>query len=461
MNRLTIRTRITIGTLLLAAIFFAGAAFGIDRAVAAILETSTAKVLASDAAPYEAAIEEALDEPLDSPAEGQLVAVVDPAGTTRVSNLSDSLTSALPISRRETTTRSIETPEAIYLVRAEKIGTTAGTWIVYTARNDAASDLVRNSLRTGLIVGLGLLTLLFGAASWLLTGAALRPVGRLRRDAEVLASSDSRGILPVGDARDEVHDLAVTLNSLIEGLHTAAERERQMVSDASHELRTPLAILQAQLELLRTGDKSTLDDDLGAAQRAVARLSRLSSTLLELSRIEATAHSGRSTFAEVGRELVDAVDRARFAARASSVTIYYSIDAAAHLGLAAVSPHDFGRIVDNLVENAVRAALVSSKDRDASVDIRLSSGHAGTVLVVTDTGPGMPDDFVPRAFDRFTRASEAREADGGSGLGLSIVYALVQRAGGTITLENMEHSGLVAKVILPTAQGSLPAQPIE
>lgn len=454
MNRLTIRIRITIGTLILAGIFFAGAAFAIDLAMRGILESTAITVLASDAAPYKAAIKKIPVSSIDSAAEGQLVAVIDPEGVARVSNLSPALTAVLPPPHDQAATHTVATARAEYLVRVEKVATPQGIWLIYTARNDASSDLVRDSLRQGLIVGLGILTVLFGASSWLLTGAALRPVGQLRRDAEALANSDGRGSLPVGDARDEVHDLAITLNSLIDRLHNAAERERQMVSDASHELRTPLAVLQSQLELVRTGDRATLDADIAAAQRAVSRLSRLSSTLLELSRIEAAADSGTSTFTQLAEELADAVDRARFAARASATTIDYTIDEQ-HDGVpdgytAHLSPHDFSRIVDNLADNAVRA--VHTTGTQGWIDVRLSIESTGVVLVVSDSGPGMPDDFVPRAFDRFTRANEARETDGGSGLGLSIVSALVHRAGGSIALENAAGSGLVARVTLPFRQ---------
>ncbi len=458
MNRLTIRIRITVGTLLLATIFFAGAAFAIDRAVRSILESSATTVLTSDAAPYEAAIEQTPSGTIDPPAEGQLVALIDPAGSTRVTNLSAPLTTALPSPTTTPTVHTVVTPQKEYLVRVEKVETTGGSWVIYTARSDSAADLIRDGLRTGLIAGLSILALVFGAASWLLTGAALRPVGRLRRAADTLANSDGRGSLPVGDARDEVHDLAVTLNSLIDRLHDAAERERQMVSDASHELRTPLAILQSQLELVRTGDRSNLDTDLEAAQRAVARLARLSSELLELSGIEATANIGVCGFGELGEQLAEAVDRARFAARASGITIDYTVegqpDADPNGRTVRVSSHDFGRIVDNLVENAVRAVGrvgvgVRSQSGPGAVDIRLSSTPAEAVLVVTDTGPGMPEEFIARAFDRFTRASEARETDGGSGLGLSIVHALVHRSDGTISLKNADDAGLIATVTLP------------
>lgn len=320
-----------------------------------------------------------------------------------------------------------------------------GDWVIYAARNDAAAQLVLQGITQGLVGGLAALTVLFGAASWFLVSAALRPVERLRRSAEALSESTSNDTLPVGPAQDEVQELARTLNTLIQSLRAATDRERQMVSDASHELRTPLAILQAQLELIRTGDRSTLDADISAAERAVHRLVRLATALLELSRIEATVEGSRSSEAELDAELVQAVDQARFAGRMSDIAIEYRLDdVPVKNRSASISARGFAQIAENLLGNAL-AAVGDTGTITAELD---RSAHVVT-LRVADSGPGMPEDFIPRAFDRFSQASDSRELHAGTGLGLSIVAALVQSAGGTVTLANIAPSGLIATVTIP------------
>lgn len=445
LNRLSIRTRITMGTLLLAAVFFGGAAFVVHAQVQDVLLNASAELLRSDASPYVSAIAREAGE-LDSPGEGQLIMVVDPSGEVALSTLPRVLAEEVSLSADEQSApQTISVGRADYLVLVTDVPSATGTWRVYSAVNDAASRLVLAGITEQLGLALAVLTLVFGAASWLLTGAALRPVAHLRRSADSLIGADSAETLPVSPAHDEVQQLARTLNTLIGSLRAAAERERQLVSDASHELRTPVAILQAQLELIRTGDRSTLTSDVAAAERAVQRLGGLVSNLLELSRIEAGSETGHATVRQLAEELVAAVDRARFVARTTDIRIdFESPQAAPGNGQVPIAAHEFGRIVDNLLGNAIHA-LGSTGVVTASLTLT----DAGVLLTVVDTGPGIDAEFLPRALDRFSQAQPARTGGAGTGLGLAIVAAAVRAARGTVTLSNVPGSGLQVVVTLP------------
>jgi signal transduction histidine kinase len=265
----------------------------------------------------------------------------------------------------------------------------------------------------------------------------------------------------VGPAQDELSELAMTLNDLIRRLRASADRERQMVSDASHELRTPLAVLRGQLELaeLDAGDPEALLQDIRSSHTTALRLGQLANNLLELSRIEAGPSSGRIDWRTLVDELTDAVDRARLLAsgeeeaRTISVDFEYDPKARPAPGAkVALSPTDFGRILDNLLGNAVTAIRSERGDRsDATITATLAAVDGEAVLTVRDSGPGMPDDFIPVALDRFTRADGARtsKSGGGGGLGLAIVAALADAAGGRVTLANASPSGLLVTVRLP------------
>ena len=454
LDRLTIRARITLGTFLLAGLFFAGTALVVQRSLESVLDTATATLLETDAAPFVDGITREPGDALDLPTDGQLVAVTDATGQIVQSSLPAVLAdrvSRLPPDGD--VVHTVETGGASYQVRVMPVSTPDGTWTVITARNDAASDLIEDRLTAGLLIGLVVLTLMFGGASWVLTGAALRPVGRLRRSAESLLDTPGSDLLAIGSAHDEVSDLAATLNSLIGSLRDATERERQMVSDASHELRTPVAILQSQLELIRTGDRSTLDADIAAAERATRRLAHLVSTLLELSRIEAKPERGHATVGGLADELAESVDRARYSARNLNVTVDFDVEATGTSASVPLAAHSFGRIVDNLVQNAVAAVGTAGE-----VTATLRDTGEEVVLTVADSGPGMPGEFLPRAFDRFSRASASRadvtrgttgQPRHGTGLGLAIVHALVSSAGGTIRLDNVADAGLLVTVRLP------------
>ncbi|WP_241246337.1 sensor histidine kinase [Microbacterium endophyticum] len=448
LGRLSIRARITIGTLLIAALFFTGVAIVVRQQVDGILQNAAYDVLMSDATPFETAIQQEPDDPVDNPGEGQLIAVVDPTGATRVSTLPSALT-ATPdlVDVTRPGPQHLVVDGSAYLVAVEKVTSPGGDWTIISARNENASRQVLEDLTVGLIIGLGTLTVLFGLVSWLLTGAALRPVSHLRRSADTIVATSSDELLPVGPAKDEITYLATTLNTLITDLRASATRERQMVSDASHELRTPLAVLQTQLELLRTGDRSTLDADLVAAGSATLRLNQLVDSLLELSRLDSGRATTTATLGELIDEAGEAVDRARSVAGSDRIDIDLdvtgSIDRARTLPMAALL---YGRVLDNLVANAVRAV-----DGHGRILVTLTATNDRLETTVADSGPGMQPAFVPYAFDRFTQEDRSRAAGHGSGLGLAIVAAAVSAAGGSAHLTNVPGRGLTVTVRLPNS----------
>ncbi len=447
--RLSIRARMTIGTIVLVAAFFTVSAIAVHQIVAQLLQNSTDAVLDSNLAPYETSI---LTEPLDAvdtPGEGELIAVAQPEGTTVVSTFPQALTDAVgPLTSAPVGTQRLTAGGADYAVTVEQVPAAMGNWTIAAAQDLASTASILTTLDAGLSIGGVVLVGLFGIASWVLTGAALRPVERMRRSAEQIVQTRSQSLLPVGEAHDEITDLATTLNHLIIDLRAAAARERQMVSDASHELRSPVAVLQAQLELMQSSEgPADRDADIRAAQRAAARLSALVGDLLELSRLDSdTVPTGAATVAELIEEAGAAVDRARLRTSGSRVTIDLSVDAdgADPAGSASIRPTTFGRLVDNLVSNSITAL-----DGDGRVRVIARVGSDAVVLSVEDDGPGMTSEFLPRAFDRFSQQDDARSQHQGSGLGLAIVHAAAQRAGGEAHLSNRPEGGLAVTVRVP------------
>nr|WP_240977899.1 HAMP domain-containing sensor histidine kinase [Planctomonas sp. JC2975] len=266
--------------------------------------------------------------------------------------------------------------------------------------------------------------------------------------------STSGELLEVPPVRDELAALAVTLNGLIEALRASADREKQLVSDASHELRTPLAVLRGELELaeLDIGDADALLADVRQAQQTVLRLSTLATNLLELSRIDAHGTRGSSSWIELEDELAAAIDRMRQASLVQGVESVIDFEVSEETtddGTVAMSTQDFGRIVDNLIANAIKA--IGSDQGSGTITARLAQDDASVRLAVVDDGPGMPADFVPIALDRFTRVDEARNTTTGSGLGLAIVAGLVDTAAGEIRLSPSPGGGLTVEITLPVA----------
>ena len=221
-------------------------------------------------------------------------------------------------------------------------------------------------------------------------------------------------------AKDEVQRLAETLNDMLARLETAFEHERQFVADASHELRTPLALLKTELELALRHPRSRaeLKDALRSAAEETDRLSALASDLLLIARSDQSGLPVHPEPLSSGDVLATVADR--FSGRAAELGRRIEVEDG-HVGFDA-DPERIEQALGNLVENALvhgaGTVTIGATRRDGQVELR-----------VVDQGPGFPDGFAERAFDRFSRADEARRRSG-SGLGLAIVEAIALAHGG-------------------------------
>jgi signal transduction histidine kinase len=303
--------------------------------------------------------------------------------------------------------------------------------------------LARQRVEVSLLVGAPLLVLALGVVVWIVTGAALRPVDRMAQEAETISMSEPGRRLPEPVGDHELAHLGRTLNAMLDRIETAFARERAFVDDASHELRTPLAILRGELELT-AGDA----DDAEAVRLAmtssleeVDRLGQMADDLLTLSRANAGALAPRL----VATDLLDAAQAAvgRIPPPPPEVTVSVTGDHVAALA----DPALLERMLVNVLTNAARFARAR-----IVVDVATVAGNGSATVTVADDGPGFADELLPRAFDRFARASGPRGRDsGGSGLGLAIVSALATAQGATVTVGNGPPlSGGVARITLRT-----------
>ncbi|HEX6828572.1 MAG TPA: ATP-binding protein [Burkholderiales bacterium] len=285
-----------------------------------------------------------------------------------------------------------------------------------------------------------------GAVVWFGVGFGLRPLERvtaaLRR-----RRPDALDPLPEEGLPDEIRPLTRALNELLGRLSHAFSAQRQFVADAAHELRTPLAALLLQLQNLERADESERSTALDDLKQGLMRAARLVEQLLALARLDPEA--------ELRRERVDLEALARsVVAELSPLAEATGID----LGLASATPAavegDPGSLrlmLRNLVDNAVRYTPAGGR-----VDVAVRTQGGDALLEVSDTGPGIPPDERELVFDRFYRGADVQAP--GSGLGLAIVRRVVERHGGSISLEAGDGAaGLRALVRLPALRG--PASP--
>ena len=283
----------------------------------------------------------------------------------------------------------------------------------------------------------GIAVLFAGLAGWLLSRRALRPVAQMTRDAAEIGETSLQQRLAVPPSQDELGRLAATLNSMLDRLEQAVQRERDFTADASHELRTPLAILRAELELTldRTPDHA-VRASLRSALEECQRLEGLTDDLLLIARAEADQHGGRVPV-DLG-DLSDSV-LARFQTVAAqrNVTLTRSGDA-----VASGDPRALERALSNLIDNALRSVT-----DHGHVDIHVEATDEAVLWSVHDDGPGVTHAAAHELLGRFARVE--RYDSGGAGLGLAIVAAVCKLHHGTVQLENSNERGLRVTIRLP------------
>jgi heavy metal sensor kinase len=301
------------------------------------------------------------------------------------------------------------------------VETDLGARTVIVGASLADRDEALDELLAQLLVVAPIALLLASLLGYWLARAALRPVEEMRAEAAAISGSEPGRRLPSGEARDEIARLAETLNGMLERLEHAIERERSFVADASHELRSPLALLQAELELALRTPRTVpeLENAIRSATAETERLVRLAEDLLVLAQADDGRLPLRREPVHVG-ELLGAV-REAFRSRAEAAGRPIEAESAAAIVLDADRlrlEQALGNLVDNALRHGAGAIRLGAVERDGRVDLHVS-----------DEGPGLAPQFLPHAFERFSRADAARTG-GGAGLGLALAAAIAEAHGG-------------------------------
>ena len=351
-----------------------------------------------------------------------------------------------PEARRHLVVRSSEAGGPRFRVLASSLPG-GGQLVVATPLNEVTGTLhrlfrIELGVTLAALVGAGLL-------GWSLVRVGLKPLEEVEATASAIAEGDLDRRVPGEEHTTEIGRLARTLNVMLGKIQDAFSardateaRLRRFVADASHELRTPLAAVSAYAELFDRGARDN-PEDLSRAMHGIrtetARMGGLVEDLLLLVRMD----EGRP-FEQKPVELVtlaaEAVDAARAMGPAWPVTLVAS-EPVEVVG----DRSRLRQVVDNLLSN-VRAH--TPPGTTATVTVAKDGDHA--VLTVADDGPGMSEEQVSRAFERFYRADPSRSRlHGGAGLGLAIVAAIVETHGGTVEAVSPAGGGATFTARLP------------
>ncbi len=296
-------------------------------------------------------------------------------------------------------------------------------------------------------IALGLAIVLGVLLARILAHQALRPLVDVTAALERFAAGDLSPQPIVADRKHQLGALAVAYNGAIAQMaHAFSERDRaqaamkQFIADAGHQLRTPLTVIRGFIAVLRKGDLRGPEDRahiLATMNRQSVIMGSLIDKLILLDRWQQGSPNGTYEPIDVSQLVEDVVSPIAEALPARDIRIDVGPGGAS----ARIDPGDLTHAVTNLVDNALKYTA-------GPVDVRVRPNRATVVIDVNDRGPGMSPAEVRHAFDRFYRGETRRDVDG-SGLGLSIAKAAVERAGGTLSVESDTRTGSRFSIVLP------------
>jgi two-component system sensor histidine kinase CpxA len=282
------------------------------------------------------------------------------------------------------------------------------------------------------------------------------PIIALRHATQQLAQGDlSVRVAPkIGRRRDELADLARDFDGMAERIGALLSTQRRLLSDISHELRSPLARLQLALSLAereieneKAPSREKLHNNLERIARESARLDALIGQLLALTRFESGAAQRKQEefdLLELARVVAEDAD---FEARGQNKHVLLQSDECDSYSLRG-DRELLRSALENVVRNAIRHTLENSV-----VTISCTKEDANGVLRVCDEGAGVAEEHLSLLFEPFFRADDARQHDGGVGLGLAITRRAVESHGGQVVARNSENGGLCVEMKLPMNLG--------
>jgi heavy metal sensor kinase len=315
--------------------------------------------------------------------------------------------------------------------------------IVFMAPLDEV-DHELNELQTVLLMAVPIVLLLSGGLGYILARKALAPMERLRRSTQEITADRLDRRLPITHPKDELGQLTQTINAMIARLERSFAEIRCFTADASHELRTPLTAIrtEAEVALRQPINPAECQQLLGSILEECERLTRLTDQLLTLSREDSGSSPPVRDPVDLGALVEGIVETMRPLAEGKGLHLETCFQC--HVTVRGEDTR-LGEVFYNLLDNAIKYTPPGGR---IEVDVKQQSGEA--IVMVRDSGIGIPREHLPHVFNRFYRVDKSRSREQGStGLGLSIAKTIVSAHGGRIELTSAPGQGTCCMVTIP------------
>lgn len=296
------------------------------------------------------------------------------------------------------------------------------------------SAIVLHNLRNTLWITFPLLLFVLFLVAAFAASRGIAPVKKLIQAASGINENNISARLPLPENKDEIYQLAATINELLQRVESGLQREKQFTADASHEIRTPLTAIRGTLEVLlrKQREPAQYEEKIRRVIREVNKLHEMLEQLLQLARLESGhVHVSRSSvdlhafFNRHASEWQSRLEEKQMELRVQVPPTTTVFTDAAMLSI----------VLDNLFSNAIKYGNSGGR-----IDCTWNSENAS--LTFSDNGPGIPEARLPYIFDRFYRADDSRNAVvPGSGLGLSIAKNMADLLGIRLTARSREGEG--------------------
>ena len=347
-----------------------------------------------------------------------------------------------PISRQvsdvefmDSTVQRIKVNHTLYYIFDRKLTVKGleGLWLRGIVSEKQGMTQMSDITRLSLLL-LPIMVLVSVTGGYLIAGRMLRPIKKISESAsQIRSGGDLRKRIAIGEGKDELHQLAKSFNAMFQRLEEAFDAERQFTSDASHELRTPVSVLTAQCELSLEEPRSPeeYEDALRTIQRQGRKMSKLINHMLDFTRLEMRADSYVRQTIDL-TELVRSVCFDMALIQEKGIVLNYEVEEQVEYN---GNYQLLSRMLTNLISNAYRYG----KEK-GHIFVRLKCQQQELELSVSDDGIGIVLEEQTKIFHRFYQADNSRSGSG-TGLGLSMVYEIVQFHEGTISVESELEKG--------------------